>query len=57
MVVSYGSRRPDSRRDRRRAKGASRRPEPESTYRTFLVVAGLFFLVLLLLVAALALFG
>jgi hypothetical protein len=56
--VSYGSRRPDSRRDRRRAKGASRRPEPEeSADRTFLVVAGLFFLVLMLLVAALALFG
>jgi hypothetical protein len=53
--VSYGSRRPDSRRDRRRAKGASRRPEGAD--RTFLVVAGLFFLVLLLLVAALALFG
>jgi hypothetical protein len=30
---------------------------PENTDRTFLVVAGLFFLVLLLLVAALALFG
>jgi hypothetical protein len=55
--VSYGSRRPGSRRDRRRAKGASRRPEPESADRTFLVVAGLFFLVLMLLVAALALFG
>jgi len=55
--VSYGSRRPDSRRDRRRAKGASRRLEPENADRTFLVVAGLFFLVLMLLVAALALFG
>jgi hypothetical protein len=56
--VSYGgykSWKPTSRRNRR-SQGSSRRSASQGTDRTFLVVAGLFFLAIILLLAALAFF-
>jgi hypothetical protein len=51
----YRSRRPGSRRNRR-TRGSSRRAEARETDRIFFVFAGLFLLVIILLLAALALF-
>jgi hypothetical protein len=51
----YKSWRPSSRRNRR-ARGASRRSNPRGTDRIVFVMAGLFLLVIILILAALALF-
>ena len=56
--MSYGgyrNRRPDTRRNRR-ASRPSRRSRSQGTDRVFLLVAGLFFFVIILILAALALF-
>ena len=47
----------DSRRDRRRRKRGSRRRTSQGADKTFLVVAGLFVLTAILIIAALALFA
>ena len=58
--MSYGGYkhwRPDSRRNRRQAKRASKRSETQGTDRVFFLLVGLFALAALFLVGAVALFG
>lgn len=52
----YRSWRPNNRRSRR-ARGSSRRSGSQSADRMFFLVAGLFFLAIILILAALALFA
>ncbi len=53
----YKSWRPNSRRDRRRARRTSKRAETKATDRVFFLVVGLFSLIALLLLGAVALFA
>jgi hypothetical protein len=58
--MSYGgykSWRPNSRRDRRRARRSSKRSETQGTDKVFFLVIGLFALVTLLLLGAVAFFA